>query len=139
MQLFPWMKSGHGISSRKPGTSTPGNQEPGLICFPQQPLEGNPVFGKSFLNEGIQCFIRVVILPTLEASESPQGHLKLPRVGGRWGCKVLWGKGDGQQKSKRFNNTLGKMRLSHVKSIHFISHYIFKVTGGIRSPLFVPF
>ena len=28
------------------------------------------MFGKSFLNEGIQCFIRVVILPTLEASES---------------------------------------------------------------------
>ena len=55
-----------------------------LICFPQQPLEGNPVLGKSFLNEGIQCFIRVVILPTLEASESPQGHLKPPRVGGRW-------------------------------------------------------
>ena len=50
-----------------------------------------------------------------------------------------WGKGDGQQKSKRFNNTFRKMRLSHVKSIHFISHYIFKVTGVIRSPLFVPF
>ena len=52
---------------------------------------------------------------------------------------MLWGKGDGQWKPKRFNNTLGKMRLSHVKSIHFISHYIFKVTGVIRSPWFVPF